>query len=130
MMKRYEFVALIRSGELDEELAKLADIDLTLVYTGVEREGIRAYRIFGLRTNVEEAALALRVDADQIYAHGSDPKFPAADDEELSYDEVEAIGLDGTGRDGDPRFPYRWSNLTDDERRMLGIYRDGLIDEE
>lgn len=43
---------------------------------------------------------------------------------ELGFDEVEAIGLDGTGRDGDPRFPYTWANLTDDERRMLRTYRE------
>ena len=45
-------------------------------------------------------------------------------DDELSFDEVEAIGLDGTGRDLNERFPYTWSNLTDDERRMLRTYRE------
>ncbi|MGV0985011.1 MAG: hypothetical protein ACOYB2_10680 [Limnohabitans sp.] len=42
---------------------------------------------------------------------------------ELSYDEVEAIGLDGTGRDGDERFPYTFASLTpDDRRRLLGVW--------
>ncbi len=39
--------------------------------------------------------------------------------EELSLDIVEALGLDGTGRDGDDRFPYTWDNLTDTERDQL-----------
>jgi hypothetical protein len=43
-------------------------------------------------------------------------------DEELSFDEVEAIGLDGTGRNGDDRFPYTWGNLTPDERERLHAY--------
>ena len=33
-------------------------------------------------------------------------------DAELSFDTAEGIGLDGSGRDGDPRFPYTWANLT------------------
>jgi hypothetical protein len=40
----------------------------------------------------------------------------------LSFDSVEAIGLDGTGHDGDERFPYTWSNLTPDERERLEAY--------
>jgi hypothetical protein len=49
---------------------------------------------------------------------------PYIDDpaEELPFDAVEAIGLDGTGRDGDPRFPYRWANLMPDERRRMQAY--------
>lgn len=39
--------------------------------------------------------------------------------EELSFDAVEAIGLDGTGRTADERFPYTWGNLTEDERAHL-----------
>lgn len=38
---------------------------------------------------------------------------------ELDLDSVEALGLDGTGRDGNERFPYTIFNLTDDERRRL-----------
>ena len=41
---------------------------------------------------------------------------------ELPFEATEALGLDGTGRDGDERFPYTWSNLTDDERRRLRAY--------
>lgn len=41
---------------------------------------------------------------------------------ELGYDEVCAIGLDGTGRDGDPRFPYTWDSLTDVEKDKLRAY--------
>lgn len=44
-------------------------------------------------------------------------------DDELGFDEVEAVGLDGTGFDGDPRFPYHWSNLTDAERAGVEAYR-------
>lgn len=40
-------------------------------------------------------------------------------DEALSFDDVEVIGLDGTGRSGDPRFPYTWAKLTTDERARL-----------
>ncbi len=46
-------------------------------------------------------------------------------DEELPFDDVEAIGLDGTGRDGDERFPYTWAKLTADERaRLHAHHRD------
>jgi len=41
---------------------------------------------------------------------------------ELDFDAVEAIGLDGTGRDGDPRFPYTRDNLTEDELARLVDY--------
>ncbi len=40
-------------------------------------------------------------------------------DEPLLFDDVEDIGLDGTGRDGDPRFPYTWAKLTTAERAQL-----------
>ena len=38
---------------------------------------------------------------------------------QLSFDEAERAGLDGTGRDGDPRFPYHLSDLTESEKRLL-----------
>lgn len=49
---------------------------------------------------------------------------PAADgpslaDLPLSFDAVQSLGLDGTGRDCDPRAPYRWSNLLPVERERL-----------
>lgn len=31
---------------------------------------------------------------------------------EMDFDSVEAAGLDGTGADGDPRFPYTWESLS------------------
>lgn len=37
----------------------------------------------------------------------------------LPFDAVEAIGLDGTGRDADDRAPYTWNNLTGAEREKL-----------
>lgn len=40
---------------------------------------------------------------------------------ELPFDVVEDLGLDGTGRDGDPRFPYTWANLTDTERARMAL---------
>ncbi len=43
----------------------------------------------------------------------------ARKDRELSFDEAERIGRDGTGRDGDPRFPHRFSSLTQEERIWL-----------
>lgn len=43
--------------------------------------------------------------------------------EELSYDEAEALGLDGTGRDGDARFPYTYASLTAGERAQLEAFR-------
>lgn len=49
--------------------------------------------------------------------------FELWEDEELGFDEVEAIGLDGTGRDMDERFPYTWRKLTDAERMALVGYR-------
>lgn len=41
---------------------------------------------------------------------------------ELGFDEVEAAGLDGTGRDGNPRFPYTWDNLTDTEKDAVRAF--------
>jgi hypothetical protein len=40
-------------------------------------------------------------------------------DLELPLDAVEALGLDGTGRDGDDRFPYTWRKLTEVEQGRL-----------
>lgn len=34
----------------------------------------------------------------------------------LSTGMIDALGLDSSGCDGDPRFPFRWSNLTERER--------------
>lgn len=34
---------------------------------------------------------------------------------ELDFDTVEALGLDATGCDGDPRFPYTIEKLTREE---------------
>lgn len=48
------------------------------------------------------------MDADQVHP-----------DDELSYDECEAIGLDGTGINGDERFPYTYGTLTADETAAL-----------
>jgi rubrerythrin len=42
-------------------------------------------------------------------------------DRPLSFDTVEAIGLDGTGHRADERFPYRWSNLTHDEQQRVEL---------
>ncbi len=39
-------------------------------------------------------------------------------DRELTFDECEAIGLDGTGRDGNPLFPYTLTSV-------MGMYIDG-----
>ncbi len=39
--------------------------------------------------------------------------------EELPLDLVEQLGLDGSGIDGNERFPYQWSTLTDQERSLL-----------
>jgi hypothetical protein len=57
---------------------------------------------------------------DALNGHGGDSG------DELDIDEVEAIGLDGTGRDGDPRFPYTWAKLTDAERAALWVRRNNL----
>ena len=43
--------------------------------------------------------------------------------EELDFDTVEALGLDGTGRDGNERFPYTYAKLTSDERARLDALR-------
>jgi hypothetical protein len=47
------------------------------------------------------------------------------DDDEPTLDEVEALGLDGTGRDLDPRYPYTIANLTADETARLSRMRWG-----
>lgn len=55
------------------------------------------------------------------------PKFEIYEDEEpgeLDADEVDALGLDPTGRDGNPRFPFTETNLTDVEREALTAYRN------
>lgn len=44
-----------------------------------------------------------RTDGD---AHLAEANGWADDDTEVDFDTAEAAGLDGTGRDGDPRFPY------------------------
>lgn len=43
----------------------------------------------------------------------------------LTFEDAEAIGLDATGRDGDPRFPYTEANLTPAERGLLAAHRTG-----
>lgn len=43
------------------------------------------------------------------------------EERELTFDEVDGFGLDATGRDGDPRFPYKMSNLNIDERKKLVV---------
>ena len=56
---------------------------------------------------------------------------------ELDADTVEAIGLDATGRDGNPRFPYTLENLTLDELTKVialpsllsGLWRDPALEE-
>lgn len=45
--------------------------------------------------------------------------------QELTYDECEAIGLDGSGVDGNPRFPYTEEKLTQAEAAKLKAYREG-----
>jgi hypothetical protein len=49
--------------------------------------------------------------------NGLDP-----DEDLLTYDECEAIGLDGTGINGDERFPYTYGSLTDAEWVVLEAY--------
>lgn len=47
-------------------------------------------------------------------------------DDVMAADSVEGIGLDSTGRDLDPRFPYRLSTLTADEwTRLIEYHRTG-----
>lgn len=41
-------------------------------------------------------------------------------DDQLSFDDAEELGLDGTGRDGDPRFPFTLQSLAS--------YRDTVQD--
>jgi hypothetical protein len=48
--------------------------------------------------------------------------FPTTPDE-LSFDEADALGLDATGRDGDPRFPWTLADLTDVQRQRLAELR-------
>jgi hypothetical protein len=43
--------------------------------------------------------------------------------DELSFDEAEALGLDATGRDGDPAFPYTAADLTPAQRQRLADLR-------
>ena len=51
-------------------------------------------------------------------------------DRELTYDEAEAAGFDGTGRDGDPRWPYHESDLIPDNRPDLDPAARGAIDDD
>jgi hypothetical protein len=55
-------------------------------------------------------------------------KSVEVDADELTFDEVEALGLDGSGRDGDPRHPYRESALTEQEKTRLAAYREAGMD--
>lgn len=45
----------------------------------------------------------------------------------LPADVVAAIGLDGAGQNGAARSPYRWQNLTDNERDQLAAMYPPLI---
>lgn len=42
---------------------------------------------------------------------------------EMDFDTAEAIGLDGTGMDMDPRFPHTYFTLTDEEKVKFWQYR-------
>lgn len=42
---------------------------------------------------------------------------------DLTFDEAEAIGLDGTGMNMDPRFPHKYIALTDEEKVRFWQYR-------
>lgn len=41
----------------------------------------------------------------------------------LTFDEAEALGLDGTGRDMDPSFPHTYAGLTDEQKVRYWQYR-------
>ena len=50
------------------------------------------------------------------------PYYSTHPTEPLPFDAVDLLGLDGTGRDGNERFPYTWGNLTEAERaKLLGV---------
>lgn len=49
-------------------------------------------------------------------------------DRPLSADLVDDIGLDSSGCDGDERFPYRWSNLTEEERAWVRVLPPHTVD--
>jgi hypothetical protein len=50
---------------------------------------------------------------DRLHHYQSNPNA------ELDCDDVDRLGLDGTGRDGAERFPYTWAKLTDQEQTRL-----------
>lgn len=54
------------------------------------------------------------------FRFGDDRDHPA---DALDADTVQGIGLDPTGRDGDPRFPYTEASLSGEERVRLAAYR-------
>ena len=58
----------------------------------------------GIETKVRDYVSALDVSGvsvEQVY-----PGHVVAEDDLVDFDTAEAAGFDGTGRDGDPRFPY------------------------
>jgi hypothetical protein len=57
--------------------------------------------------------------AEPVDAHTVAARVAERFDFELSFDQAESLGLDGTGRDGHAGFPFRWSTLTDAERAQL-----------
>ncbi len=69
-----------------------------------------------------DGALNLHQWAAKMKEHldGLLPAMPPQDTSaELDFDTVEFLGLDGTGMDGDERFPFTWDNLSDIERQRL-----------
>ena len=103
-----------------------------------------AFSVFGV--NEQDAALRLVRILTKVgvigHSHGGitcwwTPNQPTADGSdraerleflpELTIDECEAVGVDGTGRDGDPRYPYTIANLELHQVELLCLHREDAL---
>ena len=73
-------------------------------------------RSIGGYTESEPAAAAAELLIELLGEHRAKQRLGEV---ELSADQVDALGLDSSGTDGNERFPYTGGNLTADERQRL-----------
>lgn len=69
--------------------------------------------------------IAALIAADHAAGDHASCSYPACALAELTFDEAEAVGLDGTGMGMDPRpFPFRHADLTADEAALLKAFNE------
>jgi len=91
-----------------EEIGTAIGEPVTIMSADTDSPGTATYRLNRDRTWCRKCR----------WANGHQDYCPAqpVPDHPLPADTVEVLGLDPSGCHADDRWPYRWSNLTDDER--------------